>query len=357
MFVNCCGVTKEYDGKPVLNQVDIAISQGQILSLLGPSGTGKSTLLRCIAGFENLTSGKVILANQDITQMPPEQRPVVMMFQQPLLFPHMTVLENITYGLKVRGVDRDEAIKSGYQLLERIEMPDYGKRYPYELSGGQQQRVALARALILKPKLLLLDEPFSSLDADLRTSIRDWVKVVLNEEGITAIFVTHDKEEAMIIGDQLAIMNQQKIEQIGKSLDVYNRPETPFVAEFYCNGIVLNQEAFIPLEKLKILPSKLQAITKGELTWQGKINSRFIKHGQWFDKVTLINHDSKSKKSTPATLELIIKANTNIDVGNLVIVTANTQDIYYFDNDAKVHQLNNKEASNKKASNKGELRC
>jgi ABC-type Fe3+/spermidine/putrescine transport system ATPase subunit len=208
--IRCEQCQKAFNDQIVFDQVRLEMKQGEILSLVGPSGTGKSTLLRCIAGLEQLTLGQIYIEGIDVTNLQANKRPVVMMFQQTLLFPHMTVLENVTYGLKMRKVKKKRRNEEGMELLEKVEMAKYANYYPYECSGGQQQRIALARALITKPKLLLLDEPFSSLDTDLRSSIRDWVRRLLKEEEITAIFVTHDKEESMIMGDLVAVMERKR---------------------------------------------------------------------------------------------------------------------------------------------------
>ena len=322
MYVTCNRLSKAYDGKLVLDAVDLEMEQGEIVSLIGSSGIGKSTLLRCIAGFEKADDGSIIIDEQEVTHMPAERRPVVMIFQQPLLFPHMTVIENITYGLKVQKINKNDYLKKGFTLLDKIEMDDYASKYPYELSGGQQQRVALARALIVRPKLLLLDEPFSSLDSDLRASMRDWVKGLLKKENITAIFVTHDKEEAMIMGDTVAIINNLRIEQIGKPLEVYSQPKTPFVAEFFSNGLMLPNGTFIATENMSIKSCKPQPVGSDYLAWQGKITGRFVKHGQWFDKVSLQCDASGN--------DIVMKANLDIDVNQHVLVTASDKDVYYF---------------------------
>jgi ABC-type Fe3+/spermidine/putrescine transport system ATPase subunit len=241
---------------------------------VGPSGCGKTTLLRCIAGLEFPSNGAIILSGQIITKQRAEKRPIVMMFQQPLLFPHLTVIENIIYGLKGHRIKKREQLAMGHSFLEKIELTEYAERYPYELSGGQKQRVALARALILKPRLLLLDEPFSSLDPALRGTIRSWVRGILKEQGMTAIFVTHDKEEAMIMGDQLAVMKDGSIQQIGKPLDVYLKPKNKQVAEFFCDGLTVDEHWFIPTQSLALhLASDRTTCPNGHKQQQKKIHS------------------------------------------------------------------------------------
>lgn len=298
----------------IFQDITIEIVEGEIISLVGPSGTGKSTLLRCIAGLEKLTSGEVFIEGENIVNVPPSQRPAVMMFQQTLLFPHLTVLENVTYGLKMKKVKKSERIKVGQQFLEKVEMAEFPNRYPYELSGGQQQRVALARALILKPKLLLLDEPFSSLDVQLRSTLRDWVRELLKQEGITAIFVTHDKEEAMLVGDRVAVLDKQMLQQIGTPEEVYHQPQNKAVAQFFSEGMVLDEGLFVPLTKLVVTQG---CVEDHKFCWKGRVVKRFIKYGQSFDKVQ-INGVSD---------ELIIPTNLSLNQHDEVTVSINEDDI------------------------------
>jgi iron(III) transport system ATP-binding protein len=221
------GIRKRFGEHEVLKGVDLAVYPGEILALLGPSGCGKTTLLRVIAGLESPDEGRVLLEGQDITPLPPERRGIGFVFQDYALFPHLTALGNVAFGLK--GKDRLERAR---RALERVGMTLFQDRKPGELSGGQQQRVALARALAPGPRLVLLDEPFSSLDAGLRAATREEVRKVLKETGTTAILVTHDQEEALSFADRLGVMRGGGLLQVGTPEEVYLRPKTPFVAQF-----------------------------------------------------------------------------------------------------------------------------
>ncbi|MDG5472845.1 ABC transporter ATP-binding protein [Jeotgalibacillus sp. ET6] len=236
---------KEYQKKEIFTGIDFSLEKGEILSLVGPSGTGKSTLLRCIAGLEQFTAGHALLEDQRVEHLKGKERTVGMVFQQPLLFPHLTILENVIYGLKLKRSKR-EAATEGIKYIKSVGLEDYIHAYPHELSGGQQQRIALIRALVLKPKLLLLDEPFSSLDPDLRRELRDWVRMLLKQEKMTAIFVTHDREEAMLLGDKVAVLAEGKIQQIGPPRQVYEQPSNELVARHYADVIVLNDREYAP---------------------------------------------------------------------------------------------------------------
>lgn len=211
----------------MLKGIDLAVYPGEILALLGPSGCGKTTLLRVVAGLENPDQGEVLLEGRAITSLPPEKRGIGFVFQDYALFPHLTALGNVAFGL--RGKDRLERAR---KALERVGMTLFQDRKPGELSGGQQQRIALARALAPGPKLVLLDEPFSSLDASLRTATREEVRRILKETGTTALLVTHDQEEALSFADRLGVMRGGRLEQVGTPEEVYLRPRTPFVAQF-----------------------------------------------------------------------------------------------------------------------------
>ena len=223
------------DRPPAVNDLSLTLERGRILALLGPSGCGKTTTLRLIAGFEAPDDGEVTIAGRLVAQaggvaVPPEERSVGVVFQDYALFPHLTVGENVAFGLTRRP--RAERLARVARVLELIGLAEFANRYPHELSGGQQQRVATARALAPEPALLLLDEPFSNLDADLRTQMRDEVEKLLRATGTTAIFVTHDQEEAFTIADDVGVLNAGRLEQLGSPETIYHRPATPFVAEF-----------------------------------------------------------------------------------------------------------------------------
>ena len=232
MYLELDHLKKHFDGREVVRDLSLTLEQGQLLCILGASGCGKTTTLNMIGGFLEPDSGRVRLDGEDITRIPPEQRPVTTVFQSYGLFPHMTVLQNVIYGLKFRGVKREQARQKGMHYLEMVGLTDYASAYIQEISGGQQQRVALARALIVEPKLCLLDEPFCSLDAALRTKMRHELKRLQKSLGLTMVFVTHDQEEAIILADRIAIMDQGELVQNDAPLDLCRRPASPFVAEF-----------------------------------------------------------------------------------------------------------------------------
>jgi len=231
-FLEINNVSKKFGATEAVSDFNLKIEKGELVSFLGPSGCGKTTTLRMVAGFEMPTGGRIVMDGRDITEMPPNQRDVGMVFQSYALFPNMTVAGNIGFGLKVMKKSPDETQKRVEEMLGLINMPEYAQRYPYQLSGGQQQRVALARALALRPDVLLLDEPLSALDAKIRVSLRAEIRAIQRKLGITAIYVTHDQEEALSLSDRVVVMNAGKMEQVGTPFEIYNFPQTAFVASF-----------------------------------------------------------------------------------------------------------------------------
>lgn len=231
-YLEISHLEKSFGPLRVVKDFNLGIEQGEFVSLLGPSGCGKTTVLRMVAGFETPSSGKIIVGGQDITALRPTQRKIGMVFQSYALFPNLTVAENVGFGLKVAGVAAAERAERVAEMLALIGLPDKGANFPFQLSGGQQQRVALARALAPRPKVLLLDEPLSALDAKVRVSLRNQIRQIQRDLGITTIFVTHDQEEAMSISDRIVVMNGGIAEQVGVPFDIYNRPSTKFVANF-----------------------------------------------------------------------------------------------------------------------------
>ncbi len=223
---------KTFGSVVAVDYVDLDVYDGEFLTLLGPSGSGKTTVLRMIAGFELPTAGRVELGGVDVTDRPPFDRDVNTVFQDYALFPHMSVQENVEYGLRVRKVDRKERRNRAELALESVRLSGYGNRQPSELSGGQRQRVALARALVNSPKVLLLDEPLGALDLKLREQMQVELKGIQREVGITFIFVTHDQQEALTMSDRIAVFNAGRIEQVGPPAEVYERPQSEFVARF-----------------------------------------------------------------------------------------------------------------------------
>ncbi len=231
-FLNLGHLEKFFGTNRVVKDFSLAIGEGEFVSLLGPSGCGKTTVLRMVAGFEAPTRGAITIGGQDVVGLRPNQRNIGMVFQAYALFPNLTVAQNVGFGLKVKGVSRAETDARVTEMLDLIGLPDLGGRYPFQLSGGQQQRVALARALAVRPRVLLLDEPLSALDAKIRVSLRAEIREIQRRLGITTIFVTHDQEEALSMSDRVVVMNGGIAEQVGTPFEVYNRPATKFVANF-----------------------------------------------------------------------------------------------------------------------------
>jgi len=225
-------LSKRFGSTVAVDEVSLEVHQGEFLSLLGPSGCGKTTTLRMIAGFEMPTSGRILLGDRDMTRLPPQRRGMGMVFQNYALFPHLDVYENVAFGLKAQNVPRSELKQKVANALARVDLTGYEKRAVQALSGGQQQRVALARALAPEPPLLLLDEPLSNLDAALRERTRDELRALLKRVGITAIFVTHDQEEAFALSDRIAVLRAGKLQQVGTPEELYRTPANPFVASF-----------------------------------------------------------------------------------------------------------------------------
>ena len=231
-FLRIENLVKAFNGNQVVKGVNLSFSKGEFITLLGPSGCGKTTILRMVAGFEKPTSGTILVEGKDISPLPPNQRKIGMVFQAYALFPNMNVEDNVGFGLKIAGVAAEERKARVEDMLRLIGLSGFGKRFPFEMSGGQQQRVALARALAPKPRMLLLDEPLSALDAKIRVNLRQEIRAIQRELGITTMFVTHDQEEALSISDRIAVMYSGKAEQVGTPFEIYNRPQTKFVANF-----------------------------------------------------------------------------------------------------------------------------
>ena len=234
------GVSKRFGDVEAVRPLSLRVKAGEFLTLLGPSGCGKSTMLRMIAGLEQVSSGTILVGEEDVTGLPPNRRDTSIMFQDYALFPHKTLVENVAYGLKMRGTGRRERERQAQEWLERIGLPGYGGRLPHQLSGGQRQRVALARSLIISPGVLLLDEPLGALDASLRKQMRLELRRLHRDVGLTFVYVTHDQEEALAMSDRVAVMRAGAIEQLGGPKEIYDAPKTEFVARFIGSCNVLN---------------------------------------------------------------------------------------------------------------------
>jgi putative spermidine/putrescine transport system ATP-binding protein len=230
--LNIHAVNKSFGANAVVKDFHLTMGDGEFISLLGPSGCGKTTVLRMVAGFESPSSGKIEIDGQDVTADRPAQRKIGMMFQSYALFPNLSVAGNVAFGLKVAGMGKEQIARRVDEMLEMVGLSGFGARFPFQLSGGQQQRVALARAIAPRPRVLLLDEPLSALDAKIRVSLRSEIRAIQRELGITTLFVTHDQEEAMAMSDRIVVMYGGRAEQVGTPDVIYNRPATRFVAEF-----------------------------------------------------------------------------------------------------------------------------
>jgi putative spermidine/putrescine transport system ATP-binding protein len=263
--VRLTGIRKGFGTVIAVDGVDLEISEGEFFTMLGPSGSGKTTLLRIIAGFERPDDGGVELGETDVTRDPPYLRNVNTVFQDYALFPHMTVAQNVEYGLRVRRVPRNERRARADRALEMVRLSDLGTRKPVQLSGGQRQRVALARAIVNEPEVLLLDEPLGALDLKLRQEMQSELKRIQREVGITFIYVTHDQEEALTMSDRIAVMDRGRIEQLGTPVDVYERPATEFVAGFIGVSNIVERDG----RRLTVRPEKVRLLQEHDLAPTG----------------------------------------------------------------------------------------
>lgn len=289
-YIRFENLNKSFGDNHVLKDINLDVEKGELVTLLGPSGCGKSTLLRCLSGLEKVTSGKIYLDGVDITDVDPRDRGIGMVFQQYSLFPNMSVRDNVAFGLKMKKVPKDEIDKKVKEMLEIVGLSDKIDQFPMQLSGGQQQRVALARAIVTEPKVLLLDEPLSAIDALLRHNLQIEIRRIQKELNITTIFVTHDQDEAMVMSDTIHLFNKGHVEQSGTPVDLYTAPRTKFTASFIGNYNLLHAEKFgkacgetIDCEDVAIRPeivkmSKEPIECDSCYKLKGKITS-FISHG------------------------------------------------------------------------------
>jgi putative spermidine/putrescine transport system ATP-binding protein len=239
-FLSINNLHKRFQQNEVVHGFNMTLEQGELVTFLGPSGCGKTTVLRMIAGFETPSSGQILLAGEDITTLPPQKRGMGIVFQNYALFPNMNVRQNIGFGLKMRKMPAAQIDRKVRDVIELVELDSKEQHYPHQLSGGQRQRVALARALVIEPRILLLDEPLSALDARIRKNLREQIRAIQRRLGLTTIFVTHDQEEALTISDRIFVMNQGKVEQEGPAESVYTQPASEFVARFMGNYNLLD---------------------------------------------------------------------------------------------------------------------
>jgi putative spermidine/putrescine transport system ATP-binding protein len=280
--VRLAGLTKVFGDVTAVDGIDLEVGDGEFFAMLGPSGSGKTTVLRMIAGFEQPTSGSVVLGGRDVTRDAPFERDVNTVFQDYALFPHMTVEQNVAYGLMVKKVPRARRLAQAREALSTVRLDGFGDRKPSQLSGGQRQRVALARALVNRPRVLLLDEPLGALDLKLREQMQVELKAIQRDVGITFLFVTHDQEEALTMSDRIAVFNEGRIEQVGTAAEVYEHPATAFVAGFVGTSNLLAAEAARQLlgeegvfsvrpEKIRLAPAG-SAAAQSEVAAEGRVD-------------------------------------------------------------------------------------
>lgn len=296
MLLEIKNLTKIYGNKKVVNNISFQVKQNTLLCILGPSGCGKTTILNNIGGFVNPSSGSIILNNKDITSVAPEERPISTVFQSYGLFPHKSVIENICYGLKFKGINRKDRIKEGMEILKTVGLEGHENKNINQLSGGERQRVALARSLIVKPKLLLLDEPFSNLDANLRVIMREEVKRLQKTFGITTIFVTHDQEDAFAVGDKIILMDKGEIKQLSDPYSLYSNPKDEFSLKFIGDSSIIKKDnnlLYVRPENVKLKSNRKTNGIINKKTFKGSI----IEYEILLDsKDTIISIDFNNKR-------------------------------------------------------------
>ncbi|QHE50796.1 ABC transporter ATP-binding protein [Pontibacillus sp. HMF3514] len=318
-YIQLQQATKSFQTNTVFEQLDLSLDKGEIMSIVGPSGSGKTTLLRCLAGLEPFTQGRFLINKENVTNMDANKRPVSLVFQQPLLFPHMTILENVAYGLTFQKRYKNERTERAQSLLQHVGLNGYERAFPHELSGGQQQRVSLARSLAIQPELLLLDEPFSSLDEQLRDEMRTWVRDLLKDQNITALFITHDREEAMYMGDRVGVFHEGFFQQIGEPKDVYQTPANSFVAEFFGDHLVIDEDYYAPLHSLFVTTNEPRT---EQYCWEGIVKNGIFYHGNRFYQIRI---PSLQKNVT-------LSSGLELSIGTNVFVTADQERVQSFMN-------------------------
>jgi len=321
-------ITKKFNETVAVDNVSCIFEAGTLTTLLGPSGCGKTTSLRIIAGLERATSGKILVDNEDVTILPATDRDVSMVFQSYALFPHMSVIENVSYGLKMIKVNKEEYTEKALETLKLVNLDGYENRMPSELSGGQQQRVAVARAIVLKPKVLLFDEPLSNLDAKLRRQVREDIREIQQKLGVTTIYVTHDQEEALAISDKVIVMNKAVIAQQGSPKDLYNFPKNKFVANFIgdANDVsaeIINKQSNTYELKLAEMSVKIEnnQDLKDKVTLALRPEKIEIKRD---NNNNCIHATIKNASFVGSSYQYIL----NSKIGNLYVVSGDTNDVF-----------------------------
>ena len=326
-------ITKKFNETVAVDNVSCSFEAGTLTTLLGPSGCGKTTSLRIIAGLERATEGKILIDNEDVTILPATDRDVSMVFQSYALFPHMSVIENVSYGLKMINVKKEEYTEKSIETLKLVNLKGYENRMPSELSGGQQQRVAVARAIVLKPKVLLFDEPLSNLDAKLRRQVREDIREIQQKLGVTTIYVTHDQEEALAISDKVIVMNNAVIAQEGSPKDLYNNPKNKFVANFIGDANVVSVE----IESKEGNSYKLRLAEM-----QINITSEHILSGKVYvalrpEKINIqnnkIENSIKAKVTNSSFVGNSYQYIVNSNIGKIYVVSNDTINIFNIDDE------------------------
>lgn len=337
-YIEFINVSKSYGDNKVLKNVNLSIEKNEFVTLLGSSGCGKTTLLRALAGLESIDSGKIILDGEDITNKNPRDRNIGMIFQAYCLFPTMNVFNNVAYGLKIKKVDKKTIEKEVFSALESVNLRNKAKSYPSQLSGGEQQRVALARSIVMKPKVLLLDEPFNAIDAKLRKSLQMKVKELHEKYNMTSIMVTHDQDEAMIMSDIIHLVKDGNIEQSGASTELYLSPRTQYVASFMGNYNVLDPKVFSRMtlgkysdtktvvlrpEAIEIQPNKYGEMEKDSYQLKGIIQD-YVPQGNIVRFIILV-------EDTKINVDTLIDNLSNFSIGQKVYLNVDLEKILYYD--------------------------
>lgn len=328
MQVKLTNITKKYGSTVAVNNFSAEFHDGHLICLLGPSGCGKSTILNMLCGIVPVTEGHIFFDDEDVTKLPPDQRNIGMVFQNYALYPHMTVLENIAFPLEVKKVPKAERTKKAMEMAKLVHVDNLIKRYPGELSGGQQQRVAIARALVKKPKLLLMDEPLSNLDARLRLEMREEIRRIQQETGVTTVFVTHDQEEAMSISDSIVLMKDGILVQSGLCNELYKNPNCKFVADFLGNP---------PVNNLKVSSDAMRKITDSD--YKNAILSvrpeSFVFGGEYDAYVVSVSEMGKEQIVTLNFMDNTVRAILNTDEvitpGNSIKIGLKEKGVFIFD--------------------------